>query len=82
MPNTSIIDKIRPVLLDFLDIHAEEVMPAAMLIEDLGADSLDMIEIMMSVEEEFRIHILDEEAEKIVTVGDLVNLIELKGGAA
>ena len=58
------------------DVSEEQVTPEAKFIEDLGADSLDQVELVMALEEEFHSEIPDEEAEKLVTVGDAIEFIE------
>jgi len=67
--------------LDQLDVNEEEVTPTASFVEDLGADSLDQVELIMAFEEEFDIEIPDEDAEKISTVGDAVGYIDEKTNA-
>ncbi len=68
-------DKIRDIIVENLDVDAEEVTLETSLKDDLGADSLDAVEIVMAVEEEFGIEIPDEEAQKIVTVKDIVDYV-------
>ncbi len=69
-------EKVAKIIVDKLGIEAEEITPEASFIEDLGADSLDIVELIMDMEEEFGLEIPDEEAETIVTVQDAVNYIE------
>ena len=69
-------DKIREIIVEQLGVSAEEVVPEASFIDDLGADSLDIVELVMALEEEYDMEISDEEAEKIRTVQDVVNYIE------
>ncbi len=69
-------DRVKKIIADQLDVSAEEVTPEASFIDDLGADSLDTVELIMALEEEFDIEIPDEEAEKIITVGDTVKYIQ------
>jgi acyl carrier protein len=72
-------ERVRKILVDQLgDISEAEVTPAASIVDDLGADSLDVVEIVMALEEEFEIEIPDEEAEKIKTVQQIVDHIEEK----
>ena len=78
MSDKTIQSRVIEVIADQLGIEPEEVLPESKIIEDLGADSLDMIEIVMAIEEEFDCEIADEEAEKIKTVGDVIKLIEEK----
>ncbi len=68
-------DKIRDIIVENLDVDADEVTLETSLKDDLGADSLDAVEIVMAVEEEFGIEIPDEEAQKIVTVKDIVDYV-------
>ena len=65
-------DRVKELIVDQLGVSAEQVTPEASFIDDLGADSLDTVELIMALEEEFEIEIPDEEAEKIVTVGDAI----------
>lgn len=71
-------DKIKTIIADQLGVKLEEVMPKASFVDDLGADSLDTVELIMALEEEFEIEIADEDAEKIKTVGDIIKYIEGK----
>lgn len=71
-------DKVVEVIIDQLGVKKEEVSPQAKFVEDLGADSLDTVELVMSLEEAFGIEIPDEDAEKAKTVGDVVNYIDAK----
>ncbi len=70
------LDKIREVIVDQLGVDAEQVTLEASFIDDLGADSLDTVELIMAFEEEFDIEIPDSEAEKIKTVQDVIDLVE------
>jgi len=74
----STFDRVKKVVVEQLDVNEDEVTPAASFVEDLGADSLDVVELVMGLEEEFEIDIPDEDAEKIATVGDAVAYIEEK----
>ncbi len=74
--STSIEEKVREIIMEQLGVEAEEVKPGASFIEDLGADSLDTVELVMALEEEFDIEIPDEEAEKIDTVGKAIDHIK------
>lgn len=69
-------DKIKKIIVDHLGVDAEKVTDEASFIDDLGADSLDTVELVMAFEEEFGAEISDSEAEKILTVGDAVKFIE------
>ena len=69
-------EKVKKIIVDQLGVDAAEVTPEASFIEDLGADSLDTVELVMALEEEFGIEIPDEEAEKIMTVKHAVEYIK------
>jgi acyl carrier protein len=75
MSEKSIEDKVRDIIVDQLGVNAEQVVKEARFIEDLGADSLDTVELVMAFEEEFSIEVPDEEAEKLQTVGDVVTYV-------
>ena len=77
----AIQDKITEIIVEQLGVKPEEVVPEASFVDDLGADSLDTVELVMALEEEFGIEIPDEDAEKIQTVGDAIRYIEEKAGA-
>ena len=72
----STLEKVRDIVVDQLGVEAEEVAIESTFIDDLGADSLDIVELIMAFEEEFGIEIPDEAAEKIKTVQDVVSYIE------
>jgi acyl carrier protein len=72
----SIEDKVKKIIVEKLSVDLEEVVPEASFVDDLGADSLDLVELIMSMEEEFDIEIPDEQAEKLVTVQDVLNYIQ------
>jgi len=74
-------DKIKQIIVDELGVDEAEVTENARFIEDLGADSLDLVELVMRFEEEFDIEIPDEDAEKIQTVGDAIKYIETNKSA-
>jgi acyl carrier protein len=71
-------DKIKQIIVDQLGVDESEVTMEASFIDDLGADSLDTVELVMALEEEFGIEIPDEDAEKIVNVSDIIKYIESK----
>lgn len=71
-----IFEKVKDLIVDQLGVDAQKVTPEASFIEDLGADSIDIVELIMSLEEEFGITISDEDAQKIRTVGDAVKYIQ------
>ena len=73
-----VVDRIKKVITNHLGVKNEKVTENAKFIEDLGADSLDQVELVMAFEEEFKCEIPDEAAEKIVTVKDAVDLIKSK----
>ncbi len=75
-----VFEKVKAVIVEKLDVEAEKVVPEARFIEDLGADSLDIVELIMGLEDEFGLEISDEEAEKIRTVADAVNFIQSRMG--
>jgi len=75
-------EKVRTTIVDQLGVEAAKVKIEASLIDDLGADSLDIVELVMAMEEEFGLEIPDEAAEKIKTVGDVVKYIESKTASA
>lgn len=70
------LDKIKEVVVDQLGVDADQVTPEANFVDDLGADSLDTVELIMAFEEEFDVEIPDTEAEKIKTVQDVIDYIE------
>jgi acyl carrier protein len=80
--NQEILKRVQEIVIEQLDVEADRVTPEANFINDLDADSLDVVELVMALEEAFEIEIGDEEAEKIATVGDAVTHIESKTQAA
>ena len=74
----STFERVKKVVVEQLDVSEDEVTPEASFVDDLGADSLDVVELVMGLEEEFEIDIPDEDAEKITTVADAVKYIEEK----
>ncbi len=71
----SVEEKVKSIIVDQLGVNETEVTGSASFVDDLGADSLDQVELIMAMEEEFEISISDEDAEKILTVQDAVNYI-------
>ena len=69
-------EKVRAIIADQLNVDAEKITMESSIIEDLGADSLDVVELIMALEENFGVEIPDDDAEKINTIGDIVNYIE------
>ncbi|MFW5722838.1 MAG: acyl carrier protein [Desulfohalobiaceae bacterium] len=76
----SVFDKVQAIVTDQLGVSEDEVKPAASFVDDLGADSLDLTELIMAMEDEFGVEIDDEDAQKIATVQDAVSYIEAKQG--
>ena len=69
-------EKIRDIIVEQLGVESEDVKMDSSFVDDLGADSLDIVELIMALDEEFNMEIPDEEAEKIATVGDVVDYIK------
>jgi acyl carrier protein len=76
MAENSIEQRVKKIIAEQLDVNPDQVTPEARLIDDLGADSLDAVELIMALEEEFGHDIPDEQAEKMQTVGDIIKYIE------
>jgi acyl carrier protein len=76
----AVADKVKSIIVEQLGVDEEEVTPDASFVDDLGADSLDTVELVMAFEEEFGIEIPDEDAEKISNVRDAINYIESNAG--
>lgn len=77
---SSVSDRVKEIIVEQLGVNDDQVVPDAKFVEDLGADSLDTVELVMALEEEFGAEIPDEEAEKLTTVGEATKYIEnLKG---
>ena len=72
----SIEDKIKKIVAEKLSVDLDEVVPEASFVDDLGADSLDLVELIMSMEEEFDIEISDEQAEKLLKVKDVLDYVK------
>jgi acyl carrier protein len=75
----ALADKVKDIIVEQLGVNADQVTPAASFIEDLGADSLDTVELVMAFEEEFGAEIPDEDAEKLVSVGAVIDYLKSKG---
>ncbi len=73
-------DRVKKIVVEHLGVEADKVTEEAAFIDDLGADSLDIVELVMAFEEEFSVEIPDDAAEKIQTVGDAVNFIKENAG--
>ncbi len=76
MSSEEIFDKIKEIIVEQLGVAETAVAPEASFIDDLGADSLDIVELIMAIEEEFDLEIPDNDAEKVVTVSDVVDYIK------
>ncbi|MGN1133908.1 MAG: acyl carrier protein [Oscillospiraceae bacterium] len=73
-----VFEKVRDIVVENLDVDADAVTPEASIIDDLGADSLDVVDLIMAIEEEFDVEVPDEEVANIKTVDDIVKYIESK----
>lgn len=71
-----IVERVKKIICEQLDVAEEDVVPTASFVDDLGADSLDQVELIMAMEEEFNVSITDEEAEKITTVQDAIDYVK------
>ncbi|MCX6894539.1 MAG: acyl carrier protein [Verrucomicrobia bacterium] len=76
MADKSIEQQVKDIIVEQLGVTADQVTPEAKFVEDLGADSLDVVELVMALEEKFGREIPDEQAEKLLTVGDVIKFIE------
>lgn len=76
MTEEEIFEKVKDIIVEQLNVDVELIKPEATFIDDLSADSLDIVELIMSLEEAFDIDVPDTEAEKIVTVGDIIKYIK------
>jgi acyl carrier protein len=81
MAEKSVEEKVKEIIVEQLGVNPEQVTSGAKFIEDLGADSLDVVELVMAFEEQFSVEVPDEDAEKLQTVGDVVKYIEDKQNA-
>ena len=73
---STVAEKVKSIIVEQLGVEADEVTPGASFTEDLGADSLDIVELVMAFEEEFDLEIPDEDAEKLQTVGDAIEYLK------
>lgn len=78
MVNEQLFSKLKDIIVEQLGVDEEEVSPKTSFVDDLGADSLDVVELIMAMEEEFDVEIPDEDAESIATVADAIEYIETK----
>lgn len=76
MADKPIQERVKDIIVEQLGVKPEQVVPEAKFIEDLGADSLDTVELVMALEEEFGVEVPDEQAEKLQSVGDVMKYIE------
>ena len=75
---SDVAEKVKKIIVDQLGVSADEVKPEASFVEDLGADSLDLTELIMAMEEEFEVEIADDDAQKLLKVRDAISYIEEK----
>ncbi len=80
MTKEEVLERLKEIIMEKLNVEEDQIKPEASFIEDLGADSLDIVELVMGIEEEFDIEIPDEEAEKLTSVGVAVDYILNKLG--
>jgi acyl carrier protein len=78
----SIEQRVKEIIVEQLGVNESEVKPEAKFVDDLGADSLDLVELVMALEEEYNMEISDEDAEKILSVGDAINYIKGKSSVS
>ncbi|MDR0765292.1 MAG: acyl carrier protein [Synergistaceae bacterium] len=78
MQSAEILEKLKALVIDRLNVEEEQIKSDASFVEDLGADSLDIVELIMGIEEEFDVEIPDEDAEKLRNVGDALAYIKQK----
>jgi len=76
MSDKPLDQRVKDIIVEQLGVKADQVVPTAKFIEDLGADSLDTVELVMALEEEFGIEVPDEQAEKLQSVGDVLKYVE------
>ncbi len=75
---SDVAEKVKKIIVDQLGVSADEVKPEASFVEDLGADSLDLTELILAMEEEFEVEIADDDAQKLLKVQDAISYIEEK----
>ena len=80
MQSEEVLAKLKEIVVDRLNVEEDQIKPDASFVEDLGADSLDIVELIMGIEEEFDIEIPDEEAEKLTNVGEALAYVKKKLG--
>ena len=80
MKKEEMLSRLKEIIIDRLDVEEDQIVPEASFVEDLGADSLDIVELIMGIEEEFDIEIPDEDAEKLTSVGEAMNYTLAKLG--
>ena len=78
MKMEEVLSKLKEIVMDRLNAEEDQIKPEASFVEDLGADSLDIVELIMGIEEEFDIEIPDEDAEKLTTVGEAMEYVKTK----
>lgn len=82
MPTPELEARLRKVISHNLEVDESKIVPSASFIDDLGADSLDLVELIMAMEEEFGVEIPDDDAEKILTVGDALDYLDKNSAEA
>ena len=80
MQSEEVMAKLKELVMDRLNVEEDQIKPEASFVEDLGADSLDIVELIMGIEEEFDVEIPDEDAEKLTNVGEALNYVKSKLG--
>ena len=80
MKKEEVLSRLKEIIEDRLDVEEDQIVPEASFVEDLGADSLDIVELIMGIEEEFDIEIPDEDAEKLTSLGEAMNYTLAKIG--
>jgi acyl carrier protein len=82
MNRQEIFEKVKRILIEKLSVNEADIKEDSSLVDDLGVDSLDLVELLMKFEEEFKVEISEEESQKILTVKDIVDFIEVKTKSA